>query len=194
VAKADRSRIAQLDAAVASKLSELDLRTWVVDYLRWIEWGTGTETQLLRVDDVALWEGEPRAGQVPNLAQIDTGTLRITSRRVMYAGMSQHRVVRLPRLVTWSYGDEVLSLGAEESSRIWHFADLTRANAFLGAVLLNIADNFVDEEQPALDRVPENDIETYIATFDEQEVAPAREQVARSATDAETLRRINGMG
>ena len=88
----------------------------------------------------------------------------------------------------------MLSLGAEESSRIWHFADLTRANAFLGAVLLNIADNFVDEEQPALDRVPENDIETYIATFDEQEVAPAREQVARSATDAETLRRINGMG
>ena len=194
MAKADRSRIAQLDAAVASKLSDLDLRTWVVDYLRWIEWGTGTETQLLRVDDVALWEGEPRAGQVPKLAQIDTGTLRITSRRVMYAGMSQHRVVRLPRLATWSYGDEVLSLGAEESSRIWHFADLTRANAFLGAVLLNIADNFVDEEQPALDRVPENDIETYIATFDEQEVAPAREQVARSATDAETLRRINGMG
>ena len=52
----------------------------------------------------------------------------------------------------------------------------------------------MDEDQPALDRVPENDIETYIATFDEQEVAPAREQVARSAADAETLRRINGLG
>ena len=103
MAKADRSRIAQLDAAVASKLSELDLRTWVVDYLRWIEWGTGTETQLLRVDDVALWEGEPRAGQVPNLAQIDTGTLRITSRRVMYAGLmrSWERCCSISRITSW---------------------------------------------------------------------------------------------
>jgi len=193
VAKADRGQIAQFDAALASKLSELDLRTWVVDYLRWIDWGTDNETQLLRVEDAALWEGEPHPGQAPGLAQIDTGTLRITSRRVIFAGMSQHRVVRFPRLATWSYGEEVLSLGAEESSRIWHFADLTRANAFLGAVLLNIADNFVNDEQPALDRVPEHDIETYIAAFDEQEVAPARAQVARSATDAETLRRINGL-
>lgn len=185
--------MAALDATVASSLSELDLRTWVVDYLRWITWCSRKETTLLRIDDVALWQGTVRVNEDPLLHRYDRGTLRITSRRVVFAGAASHRAVRLPRIATWSYGLDVISIGAETSESIWHFADLSRANAFLGAVLLNIADNFVDDESPYLDCSSQDDIDEYIRAFETQEVGPAREQVAKSATAADTARRVTGI-
>lgn len=189
----DRNHVAALDASVASSLSELDLRTWVVDYLKWITWCSGKETTLLRIDDAALWQGAVRANEDPVVHRYDRGSLRITSRRVVFTGVAAHRSVRLPRIATWSYGLDVISLGAETSESIWHFADLTRAHAFLGAVLLNIADNFTDDESPYLDRTPQSDIDEYIRAFETQEVGPAREQVAKSASAADTARRVTGI-
>lgn len=184
----------QMDQSLTQRLAHLDLRTWVIDYLRWPQWGLRREFTLLTSASVTLVEATSAPGAPIVLSEIDRGELVVTSRRICVTGRAFVRSVLLADIVGWSFGDTSFSIGGAGADRVWSVAECTQADAFLTAVIINLSENFLGDDVPGLDYVTSDDIETYIAAFERDEVEPARQQVAQTAASLEEWRRVNGLG
>lgn len=176
-----QQRSVAMDATLSERLADLDLRTWVIDYLRWHEWGRRREFTLLSVESVRLVEVTSPPGAPVVLGEIDRGELRVTSRRITVTGSGFVRSTPYTELVGWSFGDSSVSVADARSGRLWHASDCRRSDAFLTAVIINLAENFVGDDVPGLDHVTSSDIESYIEAFERDEVAPVRQKVAEAA-------------
>lgn len=169
----------QLDRA----LRDLDLRTWVVDTLRWHDWGQGREFDLARADGARLVEAEP--GE--RLQVVDVGAVRVTSRRVTFIGTSQVRSVSYPQVVGWSRGETSLSLASSADGTVWHLIDVPDSLSLMTAVCLNLADSMLDDHVRTLDRLGRVPVEDYTEAFIDAEVAPAQVRVADLAARLEAV-------
>lgn len=172
-----------LEAQMRDTLRELDLRTWAVEVLRFHEWGRRREFELVQAASISLVETDPVAPP----RQVDAGTLRITSRRLTFAGTSVVRTIELGRIVAWSRSSSALAVCAPHDERVWHLTGLSEAHALLAAVILNLADNVIDDDHPSLDLADPDDVAAYITAFEDAEVVPHRRDLSRVAQQIDTL-------
>ncbi len=170
---------AQLDEA----LHHLDLRTWVVDTLRWHDWALGREFDIIRCEGARLVE----AGPGERLQIIDSGSVRVTSRRITFIGYSQVRSATYPQVVGWSRGETSLSLASNGDGTVWHVIDVPDSTALMAAVFLNLADSMLDDHLRTLDRIGNDLAEDYTEAFIAAEVAPAQSVVAALAARLEAV-------
>lgn len=183
IGRATRRAVAALDVQLDEALHELDLRTWVVDTLRWHDWSLGREFDIIRSDGARLVEAGPRE----RLEIIDVGTVRVTSRRITFIGSSQVRSVTYAQVVGWSRGETSLSLASTADGSVWHLIDIPASVALLTAVCLNLADSMLDDHVRTLDRIGNDLAEDYAEAFLSAEVAPARTRVAAIAGRREAV-------